>query len=110
MPPSNGFLWTKDKGTQRLIPFGTDVFSVALAVNDERDVTGRSGFPSTSAPSSFYSAFKEGKRRTTSALTLVSQFAELYITVALSEASRGMHALRCTPAKRNPDPRSLLRH
>ena len=37
----NGFLWTKAKGhMQRLVPFGTDVFSVALAVNDERDVTG----------------------------------------------------------------------
>lgn len=37
----NGFLWTKEKGhMQGLVPFGTDVFSVALAVNDKRNVTG----------------------------------------------------------------------
>jgi uncharacterized membrane protein len=37
----NGFLWTKEKGhMQGLVPFGTDIFSVALAVNDEREVTG----------------------------------------------------------------------
>jgi uncharacterized membrane protein len=37
----NGFLWTKEKGhMDPLLPFGTDVLSVALAVNDGREVTG----------------------------------------------------------------------
>lgn len=37
----NGFLWTKDKGhMDALIPFGSDAFSVALAVNNRREATG----------------------------------------------------------------------
>ena len=37
----NGFLWTKERGKmQGLVPVATDVFSVALAINDERQVTG----------------------------------------------------------------------
>jgi probable HAF family extracellular repeat protein len=37
----NGFLWTKEKGRMDpLVPFGTDVLSVALAVNDGREATG----------------------------------------------------------------------
>lgn len=36
-----GFLWTKEKGKmQSLLPFGADVASLALAINDGRDVTG----------------------------------------------------------------------
>jgi hypothetical protein len=37
----NGFLRTKEKGhMDPLVPFGTDVLSVALAVNDGREATG----------------------------------------------------------------------
>ena len=37
----NGFLWTKERGKMHsLVPVATDVFSVALAINDERQVTG----------------------------------------------------------------------
>jgi probable HAF family extracellular repeat protein len=37
----HGFLWTKEKGKMEdLVPFGTDVASVALALDDERDMTG----------------------------------------------------------------------
>ena len=39
--PFYGFLWTKEKGKmQGLLPFGADAASLALAINDERDVTG----------------------------------------------------------------------
>jgi probable HAF family extracellular repeat protein len=38
---SHGFLWTKERGKmQGLVPFGEDVFSTAIAVNDSRDATG----------------------------------------------------------------------
>jgi uncharacterized membrane protein len=37
----NGFLWTKEKGhMDPLVPFGTDVLSVGLAINDDREVAG----------------------------------------------------------------------
>jgi uncharacterized membrane protein len=37
----HGFLWTKEKGKMEdLVPFGTDVASLALALDDERDMTG----------------------------------------------------------------------
>jgi uncharacterized membrane protein len=37
----NGFLWTKEKGQMDpLVPIGTDILSVALAVNDAREATG----------------------------------------------------------------------
>ncbi len=40
---SHGFLWTKEKHQmQDLAPFGTDVFSIAIAVNDDREVVGLS--------------------------------------------------------------------
>jgi probable HAF family extracellular repeat protein len=38
---SHGFLWTKERGKmQGLMPVGTDGFSTAIAVNDDRIVTG----------------------------------------------------------------------
>ena len=37
----NAFLWTKERGKmQGLAPFGTDILSVGLAINDDREVTG----------------------------------------------------------------------
>jgi probable HAF family extracellular repeat protein len=38
---THGFLWTKERSKmQGLVPFGKDVFSTAIAVNDSREVTG----------------------------------------------------------------------
>ncbi len=37
----NAFLWTRERGKmQGLAPFGTDILSVGLAINDDREVTG----------------------------------------------------------------------
>jgi probable HAF family extracellular repeat protein len=39
----NGFLWTKERGKmQDLAPWGTDILSVGLSINGDREVTGAS--------------------------------------------------------------------
>lgn len=112
----NGFLWTKEKGNMvALAPVGADILSVALAVNDQRAVTG------ASLNDKFESRAVLWHHDAPIDLnTLVSSTSGLYLLLACSVNDRGQiiglavdsngvfHGYRATPRGASDDHDALL--
>ena len=81
----NAFLWTRERGKmQGLAPLGTDILSVGLAINDDREVTG------VSLDENFQSRAVLWLHQTPIDLnTLIPSTAGLYLLLACSVNDKG---------------------